>query len=72
MATHSRTLAWRTAWTEEAGGLQSMGLQRVGYGLVTNTFTFNNEITEREIKKTIPFTMTTKIKIPKNKFKLGD
>ena len=49
-----------------------MGLQRVGHGLMTNTFTFNNEITEREIKKTIPFTMITKIKIPKNKFKLGD
>ena len=26
MATHSSTLAWRIAWTEEPGGLQSMGL----------------------------------------------
>ena len=25
MATHSRILAWRVAWTEESGGLQSMG-----------------------------------------------
>ena len=25
MATHSSTLAWRIPWTEEAGGLQSMG-----------------------------------------------
>ena len=25
MVTHSRLLAWRTPWTEEAGGLQSMG-----------------------------------------------
>ena len=31
MATHSRILAWRTPRTEEAGGLQSMGLQRVGH-----------------------------------------
>ena len=29
MATHSRVLAWRTPWTEEPSGLQSMGLQRV-------------------------------------------
>ena len=31
MATHSITLAWRIPWTEEPGGLQSMGLQRVGH-----------------------------------------
>ena len=30
MATHSRILAWRIPWTEEPGGLQSMGSQRVG------------------------------------------
>ena len=29
MATPSSTLAWRIPWTEEPGGLQSMGLQRV-------------------------------------------
>ena len=29
MATHSSVLAWRIPWTEEPGGLQSMGLQRV-------------------------------------------
>ena len=31
MATHSSILAWRIAWTEEPGGLQSMGSQRVGH-----------------------------------------
>ena len=31
MATHSSTLAWRSPWTEEPGGLQSMGSQRVRY-----------------------------------------
>ena len=30
MATHSNILDWRIPWTEEPGGLQSMGLQRVG------------------------------------------
>ena len=29
MATHSSILAWKILWTEEPGGLQSMGLQRV-------------------------------------------
>ena len=29
MATHSRILAWEVPWTEEPGGLQSMGSQRV-------------------------------------------
>ena len=31
MAAHSSTLAWRIPWIEEPGGLQSMGLQRVGH-----------------------------------------
>ena len=31
MVTHSRILAWRIPWTEEPGGLQSMGSQRVGH-----------------------------------------
>ena len=33
MATHSRILAWRIPWTEEPGGLQSMGWQRVRHEL---------------------------------------
>ena len=35
MATHSSILAWEIPWTEEPGGLQSMGSQRVGHGLET-------------------------------------
>ena len=31
MATHSSILAWRIPWTEEPGGLQSIGWQRVGH-----------------------------------------
>ena len=29
MATHSNILAWKISWTEEPGGLQSMGLQEL-------------------------------------------
>ena len=31
MTTHSSILAWEMPWTEEPGGLQSIGLQRVGH-----------------------------------------
>ena len=37
MATHSSILAWRIPWTEEPGGLQSMGSQRVRNDSATNT-----------------------------------
>ena len=37
MATHSSILDWRISWTEESGGPQSMGSQRVGHDWVTNT-----------------------------------
>ena len=37
MAPHSSILAWRIPWTEEPGGLQSMGLQRVRHDWRTNT-----------------------------------
>ena len=32
VAIYSSTLAWKMSWTEEPGGLQSMGSQRVGHG----------------------------------------
>ena len=31
MTTHSSILAWKVPWTEDPGGLQSMGSQRVGH-----------------------------------------
>ena len=37
MATHSSSLTWRIPWTEEPGGLQSIGSQRAEDDLVTNT-----------------------------------
>ena len=36
MATHSSILAWGIPWTEEPGGLQFVGLQRVGHDLMIN------------------------------------
>ena len=39
IATHSSILGWRIPWTEEPGGLQSVGLQRVGHDWVTDTVT---------------------------------
>ena len=35
MATHSNILAWEIPWTEEPGGLQLLGLQRVEHELTT-------------------------------------
>ena len=42
MAPYSSTLAWKIPWTEEPGGLQSMGLQRVGHDWASSLslFTF--------------------------------
>ena len=42
MAPHSSTLAWKIPWTDESGGLQSMGSQRVGHNWATSLslFTF--------------------------------
>ena len=42
IATHSSILAWRIPWTEEPGGLQSVGLQRVRQDWMT--FTFRGEL----------------------------
>ena len=39
METHSSILAWKIPWTEEPGGPQSMGSQKVGHNWVTNTHT---------------------------------
>ena len=43
-ATHSGILAWEIPWTEESGGLQFMGSQRVRHDWVTNPFTFHENI----------------------------
>ena len=45
MATHASILAWKSPWTEETGGLQAMGLQRVRY----DSFTFHFPASEKEM-----------------------
>ena len=48
MAAHSSTLAWKIPWTEEPGGLQSMGSPRVGHD-ITFTFTVHFHALEKEM-----------------------
>ena len=45
MATHSSTLAWKVSWTEEPGGLQFMGLQRVRHDQATNPYYLHTNMT---------------------------
>ena len=45
MAIHSNILAWRVPWTEEPGGLQSIGSQRVGHNRI-GRHTHENEVLE--------------------------
>ena len=40
IATYSSIFAWRTPWTEEPGGLQSVELQKVAHDWKTNTYTY--------------------------------
>ena len=49
MATHSRTLAWEIPWTEEPGGLQSMGVAKSRTRLGDFTFTFHFHALEKEM-----------------------
>ena len=49
MAPHPSTLAWKIPWTEEPGGLQSVGLLRVRTRLNDFAFTFHLHALEKEI-----------------------
>ena len=51
MATHSSVLAWRIPWTEEAGRLESMGLQRIRHYWLTHIFTFSVSLKEAIVKQ---------------------
>ena len=55
MATHSSVLAWRIPWTEEPGGLQSMGSQSLAR--LSDTFTFHT-LTLASTWESLPFPMT--------------
>ena len=49
MTTHSSTLAWKIAWTEGPGRLQSMGSARSRTRLSDFTFTFHFQALEKEM-----------------------
>ena len=55
MATHSRILAWEIPWTEEPGGLQSKGSQRVGLDLATKQATTLYSIEIKRLGKALLF-----------------
>ena len=57
---HSSILAWRIAWIGELGGLQSMGLQRVGEDLVTKQQQHNSS-NQKTKKETITFIVAIKL-----------
>ena len=44
MATHSNILAWDIPWIEEPGGLQSIGLHRVGHDLAITPWTVAHQV----------------------------
>ena len=76
MATHSSIFAWRIPWTEEPGGLQSMGLQRVGHDWNdwTQFFILSDEVSlftprVRTGPVTCSGTMECNISVPKLNFK---
>ena len=51
MSTCSSILAWKIPWTEETGGVQSMGQQRVGHNSVTKHSTHSTDIVYRNKEK---------------------
>ena len=51
MATHSSILAWRIPWTEEPGGLQSTGLQRVRHDWATSlSLSYYMQVRKQELE----------------------
>ena len=69
MATHSRILAWKISGTQEPGGLQSMGSQRVWHDWATNTYLLTNswkkKRSERQKRKGKIY--LSEYRVPKNR-----
>ena len=64
MATYSSILAWEIPWTEEPGGLQSTGSQRVGHDLATKTtmmFSVLEQKTSLKVQKTSLLSSSVKL-----------
>ena len=69
MATHSSILAWKISGTQEPGGLQSMGSQRVWHDWATNTYLLTNswkkKRSERQKRKGKIY--LSEYRVPKNR-----
>ena len=71
MTTHSNTLAWRIPWTEEPGGQQSTGFQRVKHDLATENACIEDLLFEQpsNIKRYLLTVITTLyVKLPSTVF----
>ena len=55
MVTHPSSLAWEIPWTEEPGGLESMGLQKVRHDLPSKEQQLNEESQRITVRKKIIF-----------------
>ena len=66
MTTHSNILAWRIPWTEEPGGLLSVGLQTIGHPWATNTTTTTKTDRNLDIIHFLPSDFTSKNLRPRN------
>ena len=66
MATYSSILAWRIPWTEEPGGLQSMGSQRVRHNRATKHSTVISKASDQsQLKKILQNTKAILLKSAK-------
>ena len=61
MATHSSILAWWIPWSEELGGLQSMGLQRVKHDWAINTCILSSNTTACIFSNVCPVCLITRL-----------
>ena len=72
MVTHSSILAWRIPWTEEPGGLQFMGSQRVGHGWATKTHTHTHQTTTLHSPQPQPLASTILLSGSMDSINLGN
>ena len=68
MVTHSSIFAWRILWTEEPGGLQSMGFLRVGHDWVT----FNHSVILWNARSILAMKNQVKVKVAQSCLTLCD
>ena len=68
MATHSNILAWRIPWTEETGGLQSIGCQRVRRDWTCMTCTVRGREKKKSLLNSLLISNVFRVKTSWNKY----